>query len=73
MKKIEKKLATLPKEDFEIFCSNIRSCLILGGEKTCSCISLQDTCKRLGLTVRQVLAWYKRKDKDFTKKFLKKA
>lgn len=73
MKKVEKKLATLPKEDFENFCALARTCLILDGEKACSCLSLQDTCKRLGLTVRQVLTWYKRKDKDFTKNFLKKA
>ena len=73
MKKIEKKLAILSAEEYETFCSLIRTCLILGGEKTCSCISVQDTCKKLGLTVRQVFAWYKRKDKDFTKKFLKKA
>lgn len=73
MKKIEKKLAKLPKEDFETVCAQIRFCLILGGEKTCSSLFLKDTCARLGLTVRQMLAWYKRKDKDFTKKFLKKA
>ena len=73
MKKIEKKLATLSKEDFETVCSQIRSFLILGGEKTCSSLFLKDTCDRLGLTVRQVLTWYKRKDKDFTKQFLKNA
>lgn len=70
---ISKKILALPTNEIEELKSNCRNCLILGGTKTCTCLSLQSMAKKLNVRVEALLKWYKNYDKNFYKNFIKKA
>ena len=63
-----KAIKNLSEEQFKDLCQRCAICTILGGQKNCSCTSLETFVRLTGLSIAQLLKWYKKNSKKFEKK-----
>lgn len=63
-----KAIENLSEKDFNELCSRCEICLILGGQKTCACISLIQFEEKTGLSISKLLKWYKKYSKNLKKR-----
>jgi hypothetical protein len=61
-------IKNLDTEQFEDLRQRCAICTILGGQKNCSCTSLETFVRLTGLSIAQLLKWYKKNSKKFSKK-----
>ena len=65
--KVKRAISKLSQEQLKDLCGRCKLCLILGGLKTCSCLSLEEYVNITGLSKKQLLNWFEKNEKKVGK------